>query len=279
MNVSIVEINKLRACTGAGISDCKKALELSSSYDDAIIYLRKKSQQNLEIRSDRSTNNGKIFVNMYENIIIFLTVRCETDFVANSKEFIQFGNELSNEYNKLFCNILTNVEYENKEQELLQNISLRTKENISIALEYHVLDKNTIMGFYLHHTKTEASIFKISLFENIEKTFNIEELIKIANNIAMHIVANKPKYLSISKIPYSEIEIEKEIIKSKLIESDKPEKLHENIINGQLKKFYQNVCLLEQDYILDKSYTVQKYINSFIVSSNIKDVSFCHYKI
>ncbi len=174
------DVSKLRASTGAGMMDCKKALtETNGNFDEAIKYLREKGMAAAAKKADRIAAEGVVgsYIHMGGKIGVLVEVNCETDFVAKS-----------------------------------------------------------------------------DAFQNLVK------------DIAMQIAAAKPLYVTEAEVPTEALDAEKEILKAQALNEGKPEAVVEKMVEGRIKKYYKDVCLLDQDFVKDSSKTVSQVINEAVLS-------------
>ena len=174
------DVVKLRASTGAGMMDCKKALQESNGdFDKAVIWLREKGIAAAAKKAERIAGEGAVgsYIHMGGKIGVLVEINCETDFVARSEQF----------------------------QTLLKDV-------------------------------------------------------------AMQIAASNPKYVRIEEVPQEEVEREKEILTQQSLNEGKPANVVEKMVEGRIKKFYKEICLLEQDFVKDPSKSVKEMINEAILA-------------
>ncbi len=174
------DVSKLRATTGAGMMDCKKALtETNGNFDEAIKYLREKGIAAAAKKADRIAAEGAVgsYIHMGGKIGVLVEVNCETDFVAKS-----------------------------------------------------------------------------DAFQNLVK------------DIAMQIAAAKPLYVNESEVPTEALEAEKEILKAQALNEGKPEAVVEKMVEGRIKKYYKDVCLMDQDFVKDSSKTITQVVNEAVLA-------------
>ena len=273
--MSIELIKKLRDMTGAGMMDCKIALaESNNNFDDAITFLRKKGQQIAGKRADKEAKEGKIssFVSEDFKIASIVELNCETDFVSKNEEFIKFSNILSevickNEVSSI--DEIMDIDFSGvKVRSLYDDLVLKFKEKIEIRRFDRKVSENGVLGSYVHFDGSSASICEIS---NVSLN---SEMNKIANDIAMHIVANKPSYLKIEDIPIEVIEKEKDVLSSQPDMVSKPKEIVEKIMVGRINKFYSENCLTKQLFVKDDSKTIEN-----LVSGKEKDAYVSYFKL
>ncbi|HNZ86828.1 MAG TPA: translation elongation factor Ts [bacterium] len=240
--MEIAQIKQLRDLTGAGMNDCKKALEeTNGDLNKAIELLRKKGEQLADKKSSRTANEGCISVIKKDNKVSIFGLNCETDFVARNADFISSTKELAEKLLEVGKDSFEELANEKIKNELIVKIG----ENLKIA--FFDIIEGDVVGYYLHTNNKIASIVSLS--------GGNEEL---AKDIAMHATAMNPKYLKSEEVPADIIEKEKEIYREQLQQEGKPENIIENIIKGKLEKFYKENCLINQLFVKDDTKTIGK---------------------
>src|SRR3989344_1411246 len=235
MTIDLKIITQLRNQTGAGIADCQSALEeANSDLDKAIEILRKKGEIKAAKKADRTTHEGVVAIakNKTKTAVIVLT--CETDFVSRNENFISAASEYAN---KLLA--MGEAGFENwAEENIKKDLVLKIGENINLD-DFGLLEGETL-GFYLHSNKKIAAV--VYLVSGNEE---------LANVLAMQIVAMSPKCLRPEDLPVAELAKEKKIYRAQMKDENKPVEIREKIIMGKLNKYYEEVCLLNQQFIKD----------------------------
>jgi len=265
-NITAAQVKALREKTGAGMMDCKKALvEANGDEEKAIEILRKKGLSKAAKKADRNAAEGRVEIyitpEMKKGSIV--EVNCETDFVAKTDEFVEFVNETVKTIN---ANDIDDAESLNKapfgegtfEEELKVKIA-KIGENIVVRrMATITAPENGIVNGYIHAGGRVGVLVAAAC--DSEKTCDaIKDTLK---DIAMHIAAMKPQYLNPQSVPADVIEKEKEIAKAQLLKEGKPENVIDKIIPGKIKKFYQDVCLTEQEYVkAEKKESVAEALN------------------
>ncbi len=251
------DVKKLREITGAGMLDCKKALEESNGdIDRAIDWLREKGISKAAKKADRIATEGLCNV-VYNNAkAIILEINCETDFVARNSVFNNFLHKLSNIL--LNSNVdtveeaLNIVTEEGKLSDLIINMTALIGEKISLRrFQTIVKQDDEIFGSYLH---MGGKIAVLSLL----KGDNIE----VAKDIAMQGAAMNPKYISKEDVNLDDLEHEKAILKEQAINEGKPINIIDKMIEGRINKYYQEVCLEEQSFVKNNDITIKQYVSS-----------------
>lgn len=278
MNNNLIDkIKTLRLKTGISFIECKKALiETNLNIDEAIIHLRRTGALNALKRTEKIATEGLIssIISNDRNSAVIIEINCETDFVSKSEEFIEFCDKIS----KYFLNNNENKFIDLKKNditlpEILENekinIISKFKENIIInKIKKIYSDEDQIFG-YVHGT---SSYGKFASLLTIEIKTNDETTNDTIKDIAMQIVAMNPYYLDIESIPKDLIENEKNIITDNIKKTykDKSEEQINNIKQSLIKKFYEDIVLLEQPYIKNQKIKIKDIIKNFIIKNFIR---------
>ena len=260
MAVSIKDIQKLREMTGAGLADCKKALEESEgNIDGAIEIIRKKGQAVAAKRSDREASEGCVLVKVDGNFAAIIALKCETDFVANNADFVGLTQEIINAAVAARCKTLDEVKAlpmgEGTVQDAVVARSGITGEKMELD-GYSVVEGENIATYNHQNKKTKE--------EQIQKA--VEAAIRKAGVNPAHVDSDDHIESNMAKgwITPEQAAMVREI-KVKVAEekaANLPEQMIQNIAQGRLKKFFKENCLLEQEYIWDKNQTVAQYLHS-----------------
>ena len=266
MSTGLNLIKELREKTGVGFLDCKIALkDNNNNLEASIDYLRKKGLAKASKKSSRDANEGVVSVYNTKNKTVLLKVNTETDFAAKNDVFLNFVDEIGNIAIKINSNtdkyeFLDQV-YENKKiSDRFTEIISKIGENILLG-DLIILEHNdTNIAYYVHNAYRSNSGKIISLVQYSTKKLdtNIE---KFSKNICMHIAASKPEAIDIKDLDPTLIEREKNVQRESIVSSGKPEKIVEKILEGKMNKFYSEVTLLNQSYILNPDQTVREAIN------------------
>jgi len=268
-------VKELRNKTGAGFLDCKEALSNSNgNIDNAIDYLRKKGLAKASKKSSREANEGAI--GFYENnsICILIKINSETDFAAKSDTFLNFVDyigkiilDLNN--TELDLHMFLDTKISSKSiKEIFDEMIAKIGENIVIS-DLRVFNKNNnYLSFYVHNAYRK-NIGKIISVLKYSSDSNDESIKNLAKNLCMHIAALKPEAIDESNLEQTTIDKELNIQKELIASSGKPENVIDKILEGKMKKFYSEVTLLNQSFVLDPDKSVKEVINS-----NHKDQKF-----
>ena len=268
-------VKELRNKTGAGFLDCKEALSNNNgNIDNAIDYLRKKGLAKASKKSSREANEGAI--GFYENnsICILIKINSETDFAAKSDTFLNFVDYIGNiilDLNKteLDLDMFLDTKISSKSiKEIFDEMIAKIGENIVLS-DLRVFNKhNNYLSFYVHNAYRK-NIGKIISILKYSADSNDESIQNLAKNLCMHIAALKPEALDESNLEQTTIDKELNIQKELIASSGKPENVIDKILEGKMKKFYSEVTLLNQSFVLDPEKSVKEVINS-----NHKDKKF-----
>ncbi len=265
MGISASDVKKLRDKTGAGMLDCKKALQdANGDFDKAIEILRKKGASVAAKRAERKAHEGVVVTKIWNDNKsgAILDVNCETDFVANSDDFLNFAQKvLDIIVDKQPANVDELLALEvngTKVSDMVTDAIGKIGEKIEVSRFAVVHSDNGMLVDYIHHGANLGVLIK---FENVSE--ETDELITIGKDIAMQIAAMNPKYVNREEVPSEIIEKEKEIYKEVALKEGKPEHILDRIAEGKLNKFYSEVCLLEQVFVKDNSKTVGDLIKEY----------------
>ncbi|MEI6434973.1 MAG: translation elongation factor Ts [Bacteroidota bacterium] len=258
MNITAADVNKLRQMSGAGMMDCKKALqETEGDFDKAIDYLRKKGQKVAGKRADRDANQGYVVAKTTDDKTYgaVIMVNCETDFVGKTEEFIKFSQDL---LDLGIANKIQNVSElmpmslgATTVNEKLDELLGKTGEKIQIA-HYEVIEAPVVFA-YNHFGNKLATVIGLSK----KDATNVSE---VGHELAMQVAAMSPVAVDKEFVPQVVIDREIEIGKDQARQEGKPEEMVEKIAVGKLTKFFREMTLLNQDFIKDTKKTVRQYI-------------------
>ena len=250
-------VKELRETTGAGMLDCKKALEATNgNLEEAITWLREKGISKAAKKQSRIAAEGLAYAKVQDNKAVIVEVNAETDFVAKNDEFVNLVNIIADTI--LNSNVKTVEEaleltHEGKTlNDLIIEKTATIGEKISFR-RFSLLTKNDneVFGNYAHMGGKIVTLVKLE-GNNAE----------LAKDIAMHIAAMRPLYLDKTNVPSEVVDKEKEI----LTEQAKTEGLKEDkiamVVNGRINKFYEEVCLNDQNFIKENKMKVSTYVKN-----------------
>lgn len=280
-NISASLVKELREKTGAGMMDCKNALtENNGDIESSVDWLRTKGLAKAAKKSGRVASEGLIAISSSESFSVIVEVNSETDFVARNESFQNVANTIS-QLGLLSSNIddLKIQKIENKDvnvEEYITEMISSIGENINLRRMVRFESSNTNIASYIHGQVSEG-LGKIGVMVNLKSTVNNEVVNELGKKIAMHIAATNPLSISIDDIPSDTLERERNILIEEARESGKPEEIIEKMIEGRLKKFYQESVLLEQTYVIDGESKVADVLNS--LDSPVEIIDFVRYEL
>lgn len=251
-------VKELRDKSGAGMLDCKKALEASNGdINAAMDYLREKGIAKAAKKSDRIAAEGIASVLIKGNDAVILEINSETDFVAKNEEFKTLVDTILETLVSSNAKTLDEaLELKNGNSTIKELIISKTAtigEKLSLRRFSKITKKdNESFGSYIH---MGGRIAVLTLIEGANE--------EIAKDVAMHAAAMRPLYLKSSEVPTDALEKEKTIIREQLINEGKPEDKIENILVGKVRKYYEEVCLEDQIYVkAENKETVSKFVQN-----------------
>ncbi len=258
MNITAQDVNKLRQMTGAGMMDCKKALqETEGDFDKAIDNLRKKGQKVAGKRADRDANEGFVIAKTTEDKTYgaVVMVNCETDFVGKTEDFRNFAKELlelglKNRIHTV-AELMPMMIGHITVQQNLDDLLGKTGEKIQIA-HYEVIEAPVVIA-YNHFGNRLATVLGLSKSD-------VANTAEIGHELAMQVAAMSPVALDKENVSQTIIDREIEIGKDQARQEGKSEEMLEKIAQGKLQKFFKESTLLNQDFIKDTKKTVRQYI-------------------
>lgn len=267
-------VKELRAATGAGPLDIKKALqETDGDMQKALDFLREKglASANKKLGKERTMNEGAVglYHNEDDGVSALVQIDCETDFVANNEKYQQFAVDValhvgkqadihgSAEGDTILAQAFANDESKTIEDMLKEVVAtLGEKTQISGIARLAMGDDTGTIGMYQHFNKRVGAIVKVTC-ENAE-TAKGEAFQQFARDVAMHLANLKPEYLKRDDVPADVVEHERQVQKNRVIEEGKPEHIADKIVNGRMDKFYSEIVLMEQAFLKDDSMTIEQ---------------------
>ena len=250
MDIKSEDIKTLRETTGAGMMDCKKALqETNGDIDKAAKLLKEKGLAAVAKRADRATAEGRIFIKRDGSKLAMLELVCETDFVSKNDEFIALGEKLIDlTLEKGYTNVVQ------EHSDMLTLLATKVRENMSVRRLCLVdVPENAAVGTYVHSDfKTGAiCIVKGSADKNVQE---------FANDCCLHLAAFTPSYITQKDVPQSYIDEQMEIFQKQMEQDEKmagkPQNVKDNIIQNKLKKHLEESCFVDQTFVKDDKLTV-----------------------
>jgi len=272
MAISAKLVKELREKTGAGMMDCKKALtETDGDMDKAIDYLREKGIAKAAKKADRIAAEGLVHVEINGNEAAIVEINSETDFVARNEGFQNLVKEIANQVlatkaESVEALMETKFEDGKTVDEKMKEAISTIGEKLSIRrFAVRTKSDNDAFGAYLHMGG------RIGVLTVIEGT-NDEAA---AKDVAMHIAAINPKYVSSDQVSEDEINHEREVLKQQALNEGKSENIVEKMVEGRLRKYLQEICAVDQNFVKNPDETVE----AFLKSKGGKLVDFVRYEV
>lgn len=258
--ITAQDVNKLRAMTGAGMMDCKKALtEANGDFEKAIEILRKKGQKVSASRSDKDAKEGSVFIKTSDDKkeAVLIALNCETDFVAKNDEFQSLG--------KLIAETAFSKKTADRDALLNEKVGALTINEKITELVGKIGEKLEISAFV--HMKGEAIVpyihagSKLGVLVSL-KGVNGKDVTDAGKDVGMQIAAMNPVAVDETGVDKTLIEKELEIAKAQILAEGKPANMVDKIAQGKLQKFFKDNTLVHQIFVKDNSKTVAQYLDS-----------------
>jgi len=266
MEVSAEMVKELRSRTGAGIMDCKEALlEKDGVLGEAIKYLREKGLSNAAKKAGREVRDGQIYTSINDagTIGALIEVNCETDFVARTEEFQSALERISSHIIETKDSNNTIIEEDEFLEETIKSAIAKLGENIQFArADRFSLEEGSTgrLSSYIHPGAKIGVLLKLHCESSGIQ--NSDEFKETAHDLCMHIAATNPQYLSQENIPENIVSAERDILFAQLSEEDKPQEILEKIVDGRIKKFKKEMCLLDQPFVKDPDIDIDTYMKN-----------------
>ncbi|MET8328555.1 translation elongation factor Ts [Streptomyces sp. NPDC005181] len=260
-NYTAADVKKLRELTGAGMMDCKKALdEADGSVDKAVEALRIKGQKGVAKREGRSAENGAVVSLISEDKTsgVLLELKCETDFVAKGEKFLAVADALAAHVAAtspadLAALLGSEIEAGKTVQAYVDEANANLGEKI--VLDRFAQFTGGYVAAYMHRTMPDLPP-QVGVLVELDK-----ENAEVAKDVAQHIAAFAPKYLNRDEVPAETVENERRVAEATSREEGKPEAALPKIVEGRVNGFFKDVVVLEQAFAKDNKKSVQKVLD------------------
>ena len=282
MAVTAALVKQLRGTSGAGMMDCKKALEeTGGDIDAAIDWLRTKGLATAAKKSGRVAAEGLVAINVAGTSAAMIELNAETDFVSRNDDFQSLALNLAK-----LANIATDIVSLNSlafpntqrtvAEEITHNIAT-IGENIMLRRMKNIKVNNGRVISYIHNA-TANGMGRIGVLVALESDAGTEILESLGKQIAMHVAATKPLSLSVESLAPEMVQRERDVLIEQAKESGKPQEIAEKMVEGRLRKYYQEVVLLEQIFVIDGESKVSEVIKKVAIDCGsdiiLKEFSF-----
>ena len=278
--ISAAMVRELRERTGAGMMDCKKALvEAAGDMEAAIDWLRKKGLSAAAKKSGRVAAEGLVGVASGPNVAAMVEVNAETDFVARNEAFQNFVAEVAS----LALSVGDDIEAlkaatfpgtQHSTQEELTRMIATIGENMTIRRAKVLRVSSGTVATYMHNA-VKPGLGKIGVLVALEAPSEIEALEALGRQIGMHVAATRPTALDIDAVETSELDREKAVLREQAAGSGKPAAIIDKMIEGRIRKYYEEVVLLEQVWVHDGESRVKQVVQK----AGGKLVGFARYQL
>ena len=283
MSLTASMVKELREKSGAGMMDCKKALsENNGQMEEAIDWLRKKGLASVSKKSGRVAAEGLVGINVKSNSGVIIEINSETDFVSRNEIFQNFVKTCAELalLKKSSIEDLKKLPYPGTDrtvdEELANNIAT-IGENMNIRrLEFLEVSEGGLFSYI--HNSTAEGLGRLGVLVSLESKLNVDELVTLGKQIAMHVAATSPKSLSIDDLDEKIVNRERQVLIDQAIASGKPKEIADKIVQGRMHKFYQEVVLSEQVSVLDGETKIKDLVKNFSKEKN-SDIELTGFKI
>lgn len=271
MSISASQVKELRQMTGVGMMDCKKALmETEGDLEKAVVWLREKGLSRAAKKAGRTAAEGVVLFKISDDYktASIVELNCETDFAAKNQDFQNFAQQVIDLSLANNCKTIEQL-HESKfadgktVTESLTDLISKVGENMQLRRISHVNQSN---GFIAGYSHMGGKICTLVEFEGTRD----DKAVEVGSDLAMHVAACAPRFFDENSVDPKELEQEKEIAKKKLLEEGKPENMIDKIMVGQIKKFYKDVCFVEQAFVKEPKLSVAQYVKNSGCSAKLK---------
>lgn len=270
------DVAKLREQTGAGMMDCKKALtETDGDMTKAAEYLRERGVAVAAKKASRIASEGAVysFVSADYKTGALAEINCESDFVAKSDEFIALAKKtaetvaVKNPADDAALLAMTYADTADTVTDLVNAATAKIGEKIAFRRMARYATDCGRIETYIHMGGKIGVMLEVATDKDVNGN---EEFAATCHDIAMHIAAFAPKYVCECEVPEAEVEHEKEILKVQAMNEGKPAAVAEKMVQGRIKKFFKEICLLDQEYLKDTSVSVAQAVEALSKSAGAK---------
>ncbi len=265
MTVSASLVKDLREKTGAGMMDCKKALvETSGDFEAAVDWLRTKGLAAAAKKAGRVAAEGLTILEVQEKVASAVEINSETDFVSRNENFQELAKKVV--HKALECKNIDELKLakiesaKNVEELIVENVAV-IGENLNLRRMHTISVKDGVIASYVHNAVAE-NMGKISVLVALESSGDKTKLMEVGKQIAMHIAAAKPECLDKESVDPSLIQREKEIFTEQSRESGKPDNIIEKMIDGRIRKFLEEIVLLDQVFVVDGKSKISEVVHN-----------------
>ena len=266
-DITVLMVKELRELTGAGMMDCKTALsETDGNLESAVDWLRTKGLSKAAKKADRVAAEGLVSTVTDGQKGAIVEVNSETDFVARNDQFQNMVSDIAKvalsvdgDFDKLIA-----ADYPGAGKSIQDHVAEMVGtigENMSVRRSAGISVDQGVVTSYLHGQVVEGQ-GKIGVLVALDSAGDQDKLSKLGKQIAMHVAATNPLALSTDDLSKDEVEREREVLITEARETGKPEEIIEKMVEGRLRKFYEEVVLLKQIFVIDGENTIEKVLQN-----------------
>jgi elongation factor Ts len=279
-------VKELREKTGAGMMDAKKALtETGGDMEKAVDLLRTKGLAKAEKKSSRTAAEGLIALVAEGNKGVVVEINAETDFVSRNEEFQKFVGKvghiaLKNSHANTE-DLLEAAYHDGKSvKDELTNLIATIGENMSLRRVALLEVPQGVVSGYVHNAHAPG-LGKIGVLVALESVGDAAKLEALGKQIAMHVAAAFPKFLDIASVDQAELDRERNVLKEQAVEQGKPADIAEKMVEGRIRKYYEEVVLLEQIFVVDGETKISKLLENMKadIGAPVKLAGFVRYQL
>jgi len=256
-------VKELREVSGAGMMDCKKALsENGGNLESAVDWLRKKGLAAAAKKAGRVAAEGLVAVVPADKKAVLVEVNSETDFVARNDKFQDFVSQVAKAaLGAADAEALKNAKLSDGQTvaEKLTQLVATIGENMNLRRMAKLEVKDGVVATYMHNA-TVPNMGKIGVLVALESTGDKAKLAALGKQLAMHVAAANPQALDISSVSAADLDRERAVLSEQARASGKPEEIIAKMVEGRLRKYYEDVVLLEQLYVIDGESRVKQVV-------------------
>ncbi len=283
MSITASMVSELREKTGAGMMDCKKALtEANGNMEEAVDLLRKKGLSAAAKKSGRVAAEGLVVAAGEGNVGALVEVNAETDFVAKNEAFQKFTAGVARvvlENNPADLAALQALPFPGTGRTVAEELTHQIAtigENMNIRRFVRYEAAPGVVATYVHGAGKIGTMVELQTEKG-----DTDAVAGLARQLAMHVAAANPQFLKRDEVPADVLAREKDIMSTKAKESGKPDNIIPKIVEGQLNKFFGEICLLEQAYVIDPDQKVEKIVAALgkEVGAEVKLTRFARYQL
>lgn len=278
-------VKELRETSGAGMMDCKKALsETGGNMDEAVDWLRKKGLAAAAKKSGRVAAEGLVNVATEGNAGAVIELNSETDFVARNPEFQAFVNSVAqvalSQGGDFDTTSAATMDGGKSVVDTVTEMVGTIGENLSFRRSYGITVSEGVVASYVHGA-VAPNQGKIGVLVALESAGDAGKLAEFGKQLAMHVAAANPQWVSQDEVDTEAVDREREVLADQARESGKPEEIVQKMVDGRLRKYYEEVCLMDQTFVIDGETKISKAVEAAAgdVGAAVKIAGFARFQL